>query len=79
MPGAYSLMVGGAIRRSLNTLLRGKLMAKRLDVLADYLNDPKKYLADLDKLNSPEAMEREFLTRLVGATQAAELIGSEEE
>jgi hypothetical protein len=79
MPGAYSLMVGGAIRRSLNTLLRGKLMAKRLDVLSDYLNNPKKYLADLDRLNSPEAVEREFLTRLVGATQAAELMAAEEE
>lgn len=79
MPGAYSLMVGGAIRRSLNTLLRGEMLAKRLDVLADYLNDPKKYLADLDKLNSPEAMERELLARLVGAAQAAELIGNEEE
>lgn len=77
MPGAYSLMVGGAIRRSLNTLLRGKLMAGRLDVLSDYLNNPKKYLADLDKLDSPEAIQREFLTRLVGAAQTVELIGGE--
>jgi hypothetical protein len=79
MPGAYSLMVGGAIRRSLNTLLRGKLMAKRIDALSDYLNNPKKYLADLDKLEGPEEVQREFLTRLVGATQAARLMAGDEE
>ena len=77
MPGAYSLMVGGAIRRSLNSVLRGKLMAGRLDTLSDYLNNPEKYLADLDKLKTPEAIEREFLTRLIGAAQTAELIGGE--
>jgi hypothetical protein len=77
MPGAYSLMVGGAVRRSLNRVLRGKLVASRVKVLDEYLTNPAKYLADLHKAKTPGEVERQFLTKLVGAAQAAELLGGE--
>ena len=79
MPGAYSLMIGGAIRRSLATLLRGKMTEKRQQILDTYLTDPEKFLKDLDlaDVKNQEEAYRKILTAMVGASQAAEIIGAE--
>ena len=78
MPGAYSLMIGGAIRRGLNEVLSMKVTNKRLMALDDYLNDPAKYLDDVKKAKTPEEAERLLLVQLVGASQAAAIMGDTE-
>ena len=77
IPGAYSLMVGGAVRRAIANVLKSKQTEKRLDILDDYLNNPKKYLEDLDSAKTEEEATRMLLTKLVGASQAAEILGGE--
>ena len=78
LPGAYSLMIGGAIRRGLNEVLSMKVTNKRLMALDDYLNDPAKYLDDVKKAKTPEEAERLLLVQLVGASQAAAIMGDTE-
>ena len=78
MPGGYSLMLGGAVRRSLKTLLGTKVTVKRMKILEDYLADPKIYLEGLEKSKDTDAATKTLLTRLVGAGQAAELLAGED-
>jgi hypothetical protein len=72
-----TLMIGSTVRRSLRRLLHGKVTKRRLAAISDYTTNPGKYLEGLDQATTPEEVQRLFLTQLVGAGQAAELMTGE--
>ncbi len=78
LPGAYNLQLGGAVRRQFLLLLDSKPNDAKLKAVIRYLSNPDEFLRGLEALDSPAAQGREFLTRLVGAGQAADILAGEE-
>ena len=77
LPGGYNLQLGGAVRRNFKNVLEAEPTKKNIKALTEYLNNPQQFLEGLDKLKDSADLTSAFLTRLVGASQAAEILGGE--
>jgi hypothetical protein len=73
-----TLMIGGAVRRSLNNMLQGKVTVKRVAALEKYLKDPEKYIKAMAEAKTSKEAQSMLLTELVGAGQAAEIMAGEQ-
>lgn len=77
LPGGYNLQLGGAARRYFKSGLEVQPTKRNIAALTEYITNPKAFLEGIEKLDSPAAKERFFLSKLLGAAQAAEMIGGE--
>jgi len=77
LPGAYNLQMGGAARRYFKVALEDRPTNANIEALVEYMSDPKEFLAGIEKLKTPEAQTKFMLTKLVGAAQAAAILGGE--
>jgi len=77
LPGGYNLQLGGAVRRYFKEGLEAAPTKRNIDALAEYMTNPKAFLKGIEKLDSPAARDKFFLTKLVGAAQAAAILGGE--
>ena len=79
LPGAYNLQLGGAVRRYFKTGLEVRPTRRNIEALTEYMTDPQAFLKGIEKLKSPKAQASFVLTKLVGASQAAEIMAANEE
>jgi hypothetical protein len=79
LPGAYNLQLGGAVRRYFKTGLEVPPTRRNILALTEYVTNPAEFLKGIEKLDSPAAKTQFFLTKLVGAAQAAEIMAADEE
>ena len=77
LPGGYNLQLGGAVRRNFKNMLDVKPTRQNIKALTEFMTDPEAFLKGMDALNTPAAKQKFFLTKLVGAAQAAEILGAE--
>jgi hypothetical protein len=75
LSGTANLQMSGALRRYFKKGLEVPPTRRNIKALTEYITDPEAFLAGIEKLDTPEAQAKFVLQKLLGATQAAEIIG----
>ena len=80
LPGGTSLIVAGAVRRSIKNILErsGAGKSESLRKLEEFMLYPERYVEAAEGAKTPKGAATSILTKLVGASQAAELLKDEE-
>ena len=76
--GSTSLIVGNAYQRFFRRLLKGESAKHSTNALMEMTSNPQKFLDIAAQAKTEDEIVRLFLTEIVGATQAAELMKEEE-
>lgn len=78
--GGHALIWAGAVRRAVGSYFaKRKMTPEVLKKLEDFVINPESYVAAAEKAATQKQAQMAVLTRLVGASQAAEILNEENE